>query len=374
MVRLVALAKRARAASAGRNDYRSVKTKSRPRVELGLIVGKFAPLHLGHEWLIDQAAQQCDRLLILSYANPEFDRCEPPVRQRWLKSRCPDHETIVIDDAWLHRECSALGLAPRPLPANDSGDEGQQQFLAWLLGSVLHRSPDAMFCSEAYGPECAAVLTEALGRTVTAVVVDLHRDHVPISASQIRQNPHQQRHWLSPEVRAAFVHRIAIVGGESSGKTTLTAALAAHFETTWAPEYGRELWDAQSGILSESDLLKIAHEHIRREETGTRLANRYLFCDTSPLTTAGYSGWMFGRLNAELAALATRDYDAVVLCRPDFPFVQDGTRRDDAFRLQQHAWYQEQIGKMKCPTLEAAGNVSNRVSSVAEWLSTLDLR
>ena len=35
--------------------------------------------------------------------------------------------------------------------------------------------------------------------------------------------------------------------------------------------------------------------------------------------------------------LAARRYDALVLCRPDFPFVQDGTRRDGDFRDRQSA-------------------------------------
>ena len=339
---------------------------------LGLVVGKFSPLHLGHEWLIEQAALRCDRLMILSYANPELERCDGPQRRRWLAARCPDYESIVIDENWLNHECAARRIPSRPLPANDSRDETQQHFLAWLLGSVLVRSPDAMFCSEAYGPECAEVLTKVLGRTVEAVIVDLDRHRIPVSATEIRRDPQLQRRWLSPEVRAAFVQRIAVVGGESSGKTTLTAALASHFQTKWASEYGRELWDVQAGILSEPDLLKIAHEQIRREDEGMRSADRYLFCDTSPLTTAGYSGWMFGRFDAELAALATRPYDAIVLCQPDFAFVQDGTRRDDAFRLQQHAWYQEQLSQLKCPTFEATGSVAQRVSRVTDWLSTLD--
>jgi NadR type nicotinamide-nucleotide adenylyltransferase len=309
-------------------------------------------------------------LLILSYTNPEFARCAPEQRRRWFASCFPQHETLVIDDPWLRHECDRRGLAWHPLPADDSSDETQQQFLAWLLREVLQRFPDAIFCSETYGPDCAAFLTQALGHTVQAVVADLHRAHVPISATEIRASPHRHSQWLAPEVRAAFILRIALVGGESSGKTTLTAALAAEFNTTWAREYGREIWEEQSGMLSQSDLLKIAHEQIRREESGLFLANRYLFCDTCPLTTAGYSGWMFGRVEAELKALATRRYDAFVLCQPDFPFVQDGTRRDDAFRLQQHAWYLEQLATFNCPLIEARGSVSQRVSEVSDWLSS----
>lgn len=340
---------------------------------LGLVVGKFAPLHLGHEWLVAQAARQCDRLLILSYTNPEFPRCEPTVRRRWLSTRFAGHETIVLDARWLQRRCTSLGISPRSFPENSSSDETQQEFLAWLLQTVLQFRPDAMFCSESYGVECASVLSVALGQKVTPVIVDLRRFQFPVRASQIRGNPHLHRDWIAPCARASFIRRIAIVGGESSGKTTLSAALAAHLETLWTREYGRELWERRSGKLRELDLLEIAREQIRREEAAAQLANRFLFCDTSPLTTAGYAEWMFGRVHPELAKLAKRSYDAVILCRPDFPFVQDGTRRDDAFRLEQHAWYQEQLRYLDCATLEAGGDIGERVLTAAKWISTLSL-
>jgi NadR type nicotinamide-nucleotide adenylyltransferase len=370
---MVAMEKVPFSANYGRGDNLSAEWRPHVPFALGLVVGKFAPLHLGHEWLIEQAAQQCDRLLILSYSNPEYVRCCPTVRRRWFAARFSGHEAIVVDDQWLRQRCAALGIPPRPLPKNNSRDEAQQTFLAWLLAFVLQRRPDAIFCSESYGTECAKVLTHVLGHTVTPIIFDLTRSHVPVSASQIRRNPQLQRQWLAPEVNASFVYRIALLGGESTGKTSLAAALAAHFGTAWIHEYGRELWEQQSGDLSEADLLKIAREHIRREEAEAQVANRYLFCDTSPLTTAGYAGWMFGRVESELANLAMRSYHAIVLCRPDFPFVQDGTRRDEAFRLQQHAWYEERLGDIKTPLFEAAGGISHRVLSVARWIGTLSV-
>ncbi len=343
------------------------------RFALGLVIGKFAPLHGGHEWLIEQAARQCDRLLILSYCNPEFPRCEPVVRHRWLLSRAPKHETFVIDSQWLEQRCAALGVSPRPLPENTSSDEMQQQFLAWLLQVVVQRRPDAMFCSESYGTACATTLSVALGQKVTPIIVDLARSRFPVSGTQIRANPHLHRDWMAPVVRASFIRRIAILGGESSGKTALAEALAAHFETAWVQEYGRELWEKRSGHLQERDLLEIAHEQIRREEAGAEAANRFLFCDTSPLTTAGYGGWMFGRVHPDLETVARRAYDAIILCQPDFPFVQDGTRRDEEFRLKQHNWYQEQLRKFDFPSFEVGGTIANRISSVANWMSKLKL-
>jgi HTH-type transcriptional regulator, transcriptional repressor of NAD biosynthesis genes len=350
------------------------ETEGLKRYRLGLVVGKFAPLHLGHQWLIDEAARHCNRVLIVSYSKPEFDHCDVPARRRWLAVCCEAHESYVIDDAWLKQTCEDLGTAAEIIPRNDASDEVQQHFLGWLLREVLRKTPDAIFCSEEYGPACAATLTSMLKSEVHAVIVDPTRHHVPISSTQIRRDPHIHRHWMTPRVAAAFVHRIALLGGESTGKTTLAATLAEHCGTTWVPEYGRELWEAQCGVLSDQDLLKIAREQIRREEDCLRLAQRYLFCDTSPLTTLGYSHWMFGKVHPELSLLARRQYDAVVICSSDFPFVQDGTRRDETFRQRQQRWYQEQAAVMDCPILEVTGCVPERVTQVVEWLSSLDLR
>jgi NadR type nicotinamide-nucleotide adenylyltransferase len=174
---------------------------------------------------------------------------------------------------------------------------------------------------------------------------------------------------LSPEVAATFVRRVALLGGESSGKTTLAAALAARLGTCWVAEYGRELWEAQAGALTEADLLAIGQEQVRREEAALARARGWLVCDTTPLTTFGYAHWMFGRADPRLAELALRRYDRIVLCRPDFGFVQDGTRREAPFRDEQHAWYRAQLQAGDTPWCEVGGALDQRVDSMVAWLA-----
>lgn len=337
------------------------------RYKLGLVVGKFAPLHHGHEWLVKQAAVQCEHLLILSYSKPEYDRCDVARRGQWLSTRLPEHECLVIDDALLVHLCRLRGIVARVMPLNTAEDAIHQAWLAWLVGEVLERKPDAIFCSEDYGPACAQTLSLALGQEVAAVVVDRNRAHFPISASAIRRSPEIASLWAAPVVAASFVRRVVLLGGESSGKTTLAAALAERLDTCWVPEYGRELWELQGG-LCEPDLLKIAREQVRREDAASEKARSWLVCDTSPLTTCGYAGWMFGRVEPELSILAQRRYDATILCKPDFAFVQDGTRRDDSFRSRQHAWYIEQLRAIGTPWLAVGGSIEERVRAVTAWL------
>jgi nicotinamide riboside kinase len=50
----------------------------------------------------------------------------------------------------------------------------------------------------------------------------------------------------APQVYADHVQRVAFIGGESSGKTTLARVLAERLQTVWVPEYGRTLWEQRA--------------------------------------------------------------------------------------------------------------------------------
>ncbi len=122
-------------------------------------------------------------------------------------------------------------------------------------------------------------------------------------------------------------------------------------------------------MLSASDLRLIAHEQIRREDAAAPHARGVLVCDTSPLTTWGYSDWMFGAPDAAIEPLASRRYEGVVLCAPDIPFVQDGTRQQAAFRERQQAWYLAQVARLDLPLLQVHGPVVERVEQVVQALA-----
>ena len=343
------------------------------RFDLGLVVGKFAPLHLGHEWLITQAAARCDRVLVLSYAKPSPEGCNVERRRIWLAARFPDlakFELLVLDDAAVSAACASRGIEAREMPRDDVPDDAvHQAWLAWLLSEVLERCPSAMFGSEAYVPGCAATLGRALGRKVEAVMGDPRRIRVPVRATDIRRDPVAGRRFLSAEVAATFVRRIALLGGESTGKTTLARALAERIGTSWVAEYGRERWEAQGGQLTDADLLAIGQEQVRREEAAMEHANGWLVCDTTPLTTFGYAHWMFGRADRHLETLSRRTYDRFLLCSPDFEFVQDGTRREPGFRDEQQRWYREQLCTSPAAWMEVCGSVESRVEATVRWLS-----
>jgi HTH-type transcriptional repressor of NAD biosynthesis genes len=344
-----------------------------PRFRTGLVVGKFSPLHRGHELVINRAVSECERVVLISYSKPEFSGCGIEQRKAWLEELFPAAVRTVVDDASLRQ------LLPRAdsmcVPANDAPATDHRDFVATLLDQVARTTVDAVFTSEDYGPGLAAHLTQCFRRRerniapVVHVAIDLRRATVPVSGSALRRDIHAQREWLSPCVYASFVQRVCILGGESSGKSELARTLAIAAGTVHVPEYGRDLWVTRGGHLAYEDMLTIARRQVADEDVARRRANRIVFCDTSPLTTLFYSHDMFGRADPELERLARRSYDLHVLCEPDFPFVQDGTRVGEDFRLRQHAWYVDQLSRRHLPYVAARGVLDARVAQVLEALA-----
>lgn len=338
------------------------------RFACGLVVGKFSPLHKGHEYLIGIAAGQCEKLYLISYSQPELPGCEAPRRARWLRDRVPWAHSLVVTPGQV-ADWRRSGLNLPAMPDNDAEDGAHRRFTALLCGEVLGISVDAVFSCEDYGAGFAAALAGHFGRPVEHVMVDRDRLAVPVSASRIRTGVHAERDFLAPEVYRDFVKRVAFLGGESTGKSTMSAALAQAFGTQWVAEYGRSLWEQRGGKLEYVDYLHIAQTQLAREDAARLLARRYLFCDTAPLTTLLYCLDQFGCAEAELETLARQSYDRIYLCLPDFPLVQDGTRRDEAFRLWQHEWYLSRLTELGADFAILSGNHAARLASVQAELT-----
>ncbi|MGE8212483.1 AAA family ATPase [Stenotrophomonas sp.] len=346
---------------------------SMPRT--GLVVGKFCPLHRGHQLLLDHAQAACAQLIVVSYTKPEFAGMEPQRREQWLRSLYPGTQHWVLDDARLAAHCQRLGLPTRVLPDNDASDEVHRLFMAWLLREVIRQQVDVVFSSEDYGPGFAEVLSQQQqlhgGDAVAHVAVDPTRRTVPISGTALRTDLHAQRQQLAPQVYRHFVKRVVLLGGESTGKSTLAVRLAERCGSVHAAEYGRELWEANNGQLQEADLLHIAQTQIAREEALLETASTWLACDTSPLTTLMYAQAMFGRADPLLQALSARHYDLVLLCAPDVPFVQDGTRRDADFRRWQHGWYLRALEARQLPYRQLRGSWQQREATALAAMAEL---
>lgn len=271
----------------------------------GMLLGKFMPPHLGHQYLVDFARAYCDDLTVL-VCSVESEPISGALRYHWMRRMFPDCNVLHVTD----------DLPQEPADATDFWDQWRT-----AIRARIPDGPDFVFASEDYGQR----LADELGAQF--VPVDIARELVPASGCAIRADP--MRHWrfIPAEVRPHFVRRVCVFGPESTGKTTLARALAHHFDTVWVHEYARPLLDRQGGACNYADLERIARGQVAAQHALSRQANRVIFVDTDPLTTTIWSAKLFGRVPDIVDELADRhDYDLYLLCDIDVPFVPDGQR------------------------------------------------
>ena len=166
------------------------------------------------------------------------------------------------------------------------------------------------------------------------------------------------------------VQRIAVLGAESSGKSTLCEALARHYGTVWVPEYLREFVDLHARVPFESDQYPIACTQREREDAAAARANRFLFCDTTPLMTALYSRQYWGRVDPQLARLDSRhDYAWTLVTAPDSPWEPDGLQREsEEVRQKVHRMLVETLEARAIPYVLLEGSLEHRMREVEALL------
>ena len=334
----------------------------------GLVVGKFWPPHRGHQLLLETAASQVAELLVLVYANPDSPMHPAAMRAQWLRELYRGDE--LADGPHIGTtplSIFALSAEKDGVPPDADDDFTQREFVRqWLAQQVL--LVDMVFSSEEYGPGFAAHLG------VAHMAVDNARRVVPVSGTLVRSNPAECSWYLHPLVAAqlgvvppAPVPRVVFLGAESSGKSTLCAALAEACDTAWVPEYGRTLHEQKNGNLEFEDLLYIARRHAELEDEAAARARRLLFCDTNAATTALYSYYYFHRCDPALRAMAAvcrQRYAHTFVCAPTVPFEQDGWRGPEALRSFQHGMILMQLDYFGIRYTLVEGTVGERVAQV----------
>ena len=97
-------------------------------------------------------------------------------------------------------------------------------------------------------------------------------------------------------MRPHYARTICLHGPESTGKSTLSAPLAAHFDTLWVPEYGRAHCELYGTDLDDAGLVTIARTQSAMTQAALPWCNRRLVVDTDALTTAAWSLMILGHV------------------------------------------------------------------------------
>ena len=127
--------------------------------------------------------------------------------------------------------------------------------------------------------------------------------------------------------------KVALLGAESTGKSTLAQAMAGSLRAHGLPvavvgEYLRE-WCLREGRTPRADeQLAIAQEQERRVDAAAD-GSRIVIADTTSVMVAIYSAMLFADESLYPFALERlRGYDAVLVTGLDIPWIADGMMRD----------------------------------------------
>lgn len=137
--------------------------------------------------------------------------------------------------------------------------------------------------------------------------------------------------------------KIAVVGPESTGKSTISAQLADHYQTVWVPEFARGYCEKLTQPCTWEDEINMFNGQLQLENELAPKAKRILICDTTFITVKIWSDYMFGQSPPEvLEKLPEHSYDFYLLMNIDLPWEDDPLR--DFPHMREHfmeVWHKE---------------------------------
>lgn len=133
---------------------------------IGFTIGKFAPLHKGHEFLIETALKEVDKMYVVIY---ETDLINIDIEKRasWIKRLYP---TINIIYAFN---------SPKQYGLDKESVDIQMKYLCRLIKDI---PVTKFYSSEPYGRKVAEYLK------IENREVDIDKKIFPVSANKIREN------------------------------------------------------------------------------------------------------------------------------------------------------------------------------------------
>jgi NadR type nicotinamide-nucleotide adenylyltransferase len=142
--------------------------------------------------------------------------------------------------------------------------------------------------------------------------------------------------------------RIALIGPESTSKSTLSEELANHYQTVWVPEYARTYLKDLHRKYTLQDILLIAQEQFRQEQKLLKTANRFIFVDTELIVSKVWCIDVFHTCPDWItAAVDNYPYDLYLLTYPDLAWQKDPLRENPHRRMYFYDWYERELKKAK---------------------------
>lgn len=166
------------------------------------------------------------------------------------------------------------------------------------------------------------------------------------------------------------IKKIAIVGAESTGKSALAEALAAHHQCLWVPEFARQYLSEINRPYNAADVETIARGQIALEDQLEAQSQGLLFCDTNLWVIKVWMDNAFGNTPDWIwQELNSRRYHLHVVTDFEIPYEPDPLREHPEQRPHFTALYRKLLEAHKVPYVYAKGTLAARVALVSSLLS-----
>ena len=165
---------------------------------------------------------------------------------------------------------------------------------------------------------------------------------------------------------------ICLTGPESTGKTTLAAALAAELGLPLVAEAARDYLRGRAGYERE-DLLAIADAQLDAEASMLASGAPVVLADTDLLVIQVWWEEKYGALDIRISeALQARSARRYLLMQPDIPWAPDPQRESPFDRQRLYHRYQALLAASEFPFAEIGGQGQDRLAAarlqVLRWL------
>ncbi len=226
----------------------------------GLILGKFAPFHVGHKRLIEIALDEVDEVYVIIYDCPNLTSIPLNVRANWIRYFFPK---VFVIEGWD---------APNKHEDTPEVKRLQEKYVKKALNGkkITH-----FFSSEYYGEHMSKFLGAINRRTNRDDPKEGYGIYAAmIRAIMIRDKKNLDENFLSAVVYKDILIKVAFVGVPSQEQSKIVRHIAKKLKTTHIEDTTLELFATKSEKevrAGTSDFYKIANKKYKVANTESKI-------------------------------------------------------------------------------------------------------
>ncbi len=320
----------------------------------GFVFGKFLPFHKGHEALINFGLSKCDLLSVLICCSDK-ENTSAEIRKLWIQNTFVNNPNLEI---------LVYNYSETDLPNTSESSKHVSEIWGKVFKSIfpLHT---LLFTSEPYGDFVAEFMN------IKHIAFDISKTKFPVSGSFIGKNLFKYWQFLPDSVKPYFIHKVVILGTESTGKTTLANNLAKYFDCSLVLESGRDII-ADSNSFTIDELRVVAQEHANRINKSHLSDSPLVIIDTDIHTTLSYSWFTFNQgFEVSKEIYNSNKADLYLFLKNDVEFIQDGTRLNEEERNLLDISHRKILNDHQIPFIEIEGNWEKRFTSAINEINKI---